>query len=555
MIGAARTVPLAHPKLLPVLLFVASAGFVLWRNTEVGVLVDIAYPLNIATRIAAGDVPYADFPLAHAPGEFLVQALLIKLLGPHFLVQIAYATILGGLATMLAYAISVRVLAHAMERPHALAAVLSLPLVPLGVYAIYPHPFYDADACIVVLLAILLILRALARPTTVLWVIAGATTAIPVFIKQNIGGAFLLAVVAALAVEAVARPTARRGVALFGAGFIGAVAVEVAILQVVVGLDHYVQWAWTFALAGRGLSFERISAFADPRVLWIGVLILAVGAAASRLPLRARGLALGAGVCVMLAAAVVVPRSLVPVPLLFPPILLAAAVVAVARAFRDGPTFETLLPVVLGLTTVGVVQSQGLGGSTFAAFPFLTLAVVSLTGECSGLIPMPSRLVPLTGALVAVVLTVAGGDYTLSNARLRFIDVNAPGPVTHSTFPSLTGLSARGPYIAELDAMLFWVRDNIPADDPITFLPGEDPSFYALSRRPRLPSVYFYDVATPYTPAEIGRFADATGLRWVIVKDRLQLNEEPPLEQAFVKALTEHATLVTSVGPYRVFHR
>ena len=79
--------------------------------------------------------------------------------------------------------------------------------------------------------------------------------------------------------------------------------------------------------------------------------------------------------------------------------------------------------------------------------------------------------------------------------------------------------------------------------------------FFALQRRPLLPSVYFYDVATPYTPAEMARFANDVGLRWVFVKDRLQLKEEPPLEQALVTELTRGATLFTRVGPYRVYKR
>jgi hypothetical protein len=89
----------------------------------------------------------------------------------------------------------------------------------------------------------------------------------------------------------------------------------------------------------------------------------------------------------------------------------------------------------------------------------------------------------------------------------------------------------------------------------MVFLPGEDPAFFALGRRPRMPSVYFYDIANPYSPAETARFADEVGLRWVFVKDRLQLHEEPALEQGLIAALTEHATLVTRIGPYRVYRR
>jgi hypothetical protein len=87
------------------------------------------------------------------------------------------------------------------------------------------------------------------------------------------------------------------------------------------------------------------------------------------------------------------------------------------------------------------------------------------------------------------------------------------------------------------------------------FLPGEDPAFFALGRKPALPSVYFYDVATPYAPSELARFADAVGLRWVIVKDRLQLTVAPPLEPELVARLTDRATLVATIGPYRVFRR
>ena len=161
----------------------------------------------------------------------------------------------------------------------------------------------------------------------------------------------------------------------------------------------------------------------------------------------------------------------------------------------------------------------------------------------------------MTGALLALFLIVSGTVYTVTNARLHFIDVDAPGPVMQSEFPSLTGLSARGPYLGDLDAILFWMQDNVPAGDPFVFLPGEDPVFFALDRRPALPSVYFFDVANPYSPAELARFADDVGLRWVFVKDRLQLTEEPPLEQSLVAALTEHATLFTRVGPYRVYRR
>ena len=554
VLGAGPAARLDRSYLIPLLLFTASAAFTLWRNTEVGVLVDIAYVLNIGTRIAAGDVPYAQFPLAQAPLEFLVQALLIRVFGPHYVVQIVYATILGGLATALTYTIARRLLEGAVAQPRVVATILAVPLIPLGIYAIYPHPFYDPDACLVILLGIAAIFVARDRPTRVGWLLAGALLAVPVFLKQNIGGAFLVLIALALGIEALWRAPRRAGFRWCLAGLTGGLSLEILALHLVAGIDNYVRWAWTFALSGRGVTTERLREFADLRLLIPAILVLLLVLASQRLAPLTRAAIFGAGLG-LFAIWVALASTLVGAPLLFPSILVAASALGLARATRDGPSFETLLPLVLTGTTLGTLQSQGLAGSTFGIFPLLVVALASIVRDLAFFVDRPLLIAPLAGVVVALVLTVSGGIYTLTNVRLLFVDVNAPGPVARSTFPSLAGLSARGPYIGELDMMLNWAHDNVPPDDAVVFLPGEDPAFYALGWRPRLPSVYFYDVATPYSPAELARIANEVGLRWVFVKDRLQLADEPPLEKALVAALTERATLVAQVGPYRVFKR
>jgi len=554
--SAGRAALLGRSSLLvPALLFAASAAFTFWRNTQVAVLVDISYIVNIATRIAAGDVPYAEFPLAQAPIAFLTQAVLIKAFGPHFQVQIVYASIVGGLATVLTYRIARRLIAGVVSQPTALAATLAIPLLPLGIYSIFPNPFYDPDTCFVVLAAIAAILAAIDRPTRLRWLLAGALIAVPVFVKQNFGGAFMVAALGALVVEAAARPSARAGLRWCLVGFGVALGAELLALQLVVGVDHYLAWALTFAMAGRGVALERINAFWDPALIWPGVLLLALVLATRALPLRLRVPVFIGTLLVTLVARATSPSSFLNVNTLLTPVLVAASVLAIVRAVRDGARFEIVLPLVLAGTAAGALMSLGLNGSAFGTFPLLVVAFAAIVRDLARFIQRPAQIAPLTGVLLASILALSGAAYTLTNARLLFADVNAPGAVVQSAFPSLAGLSARGPYIGDLDAILFWMRDNVPAEDPFVFLPGEDPVFYALGRRPRLPSVYFFDVANPYSPAEIARFADQVGLRWVFVKDRLQLVDEPPLEQRLIVALTEHATLVAQVGPYRVYRR
>jgi hypothetical protein len=470
-------------------------------------------------------------------------------------VQVAYASIVGGLATVLTYRIVRRVIDGVVSMPTALAATLTVPLVPLGIYSILPNPFYDPDTCCVVLAAIAAILGGIDRPTRKRWLLAGALIAVPVFVKQNFGGAFMVVALGALVADAAARPASRSGLRWCLVGFAVVLGAELLVLQLVVGIDHYLAWAWTFAMAGRGVALERVSAFWDPGLIWPGLLLLALALAARALPVRLRGRVFLGGLLVALLIRAWRPEVFLNPSNLLTPMLVAAAILAIVGAARHGARFETLLPFVLAGTAAGALMSLGLNGSSFGIFPLLVIAIATVVRDLHRLVERAAQIAPMSGVVLALLLTMAGTAYTLTNARLLFVDVNAAGPVVRSEFPSLAGLSARGPYIGELDEILFWIQDNVPAEDAFVFLPGEDPVFFALDRRPRLPSVYFFDVANPYSPAELARFADEVGLRWVFVKDRLQLVEEPPTEQRLVAALTEHATLVANVGPYRVYRR
>src|ERR1035438_4050866 len=87
-------------------LFLASAAVVLWQNAHLAVLWDTSYILDTAFRISLGQTPYRDFPLAHAPLTFLLQAALIRFGGRVFFHHALYAALVGGLGTVLAWRIA-----------------------------------------------------------------------------------------------------------------------------------------------------------------------------------------------------------------------------------------------------------------------------------------------------------------------------------------------------------------------------------------------------------------------------------------------------------------
>lgn len=144
------------------LLFLATAAFVLWQNSRVAVLWDLGYLLDTGWRIALGQVPYRDFPFAHAPLTFLLQAGLIRLGGRHYFLPIVYSALAGALATVLTWRILLLLIRGNSAFGRAdwwMALLMSVPLPLLGIYSVYPHPIYDGDCILSVLIALLLLVR------------------------------------------------------------------------------------------------------------------------------------------------------------------------------------------------------------------------------------------------------------------------------------------------------------------------------------------------------------------------------------------------------------
>ena len=140
------------------LLFAATAAVVVWQNSRLGVLWDLSFILEHAYRISLGQVPYRDFPLAYPPLTYVTQAALIKFTGPVFWHHVVYAAVVGGLGTVLTWRIVLRLLRGSVERPHLAAFLLSVPLIVLGIYCIWPDPSYDGDCAFAILASLLSLL-------------------------------------------------------------------------------------------------------------------------------------------------------------------------------------------------------------------------------------------------------------------------------------------------------------------------------------------------------------------------------------------------------------
>jgi hypothetical protein len=128
--------------------------------------------------------------------------------------------------------------------------------------------------------------------------------------------------------------------------------------------------------------------------------------------------------------------------------------------------------------------------------------------------------------------------------------------MVRSTLPELAGLSVRGPWIPEFERLMRFARQEIPVDDGLLLIPGEDLFYFTSGRRPQFPVLMFDHTVNPFSPEEIQRIARARNIRWLIVKNELQVNGEPVQDKATLLALLlQDFHLVRNLGIYDVYHR
>jgi hypothetical protein len=505
-------------------------------------------------------VPYRDFPFAHAPLTFLLHVAIIHVFGRVYFPHIACAALEGGIATLLTWRILLSLLRPLAERAWLLALLLAAPLVVLGIYGIYPHPIYDSDCILAVLAALYLLQHAEENP----WrnVLGGAACVVPLFFKQNVGLPFLLITLASVAVIAVFRRLQRHSVApqfWMLSGALVALAAALLVIHAAAGLHNYFYWTITFAaqrrLPGLGVILD---AYRQGALHWtIPAAIAGLVLVRTNSPRWARATA-----GVLIAAPflwTIMDLALTSDPddradqllSLWPHLLLLAAVLAVSnlcsRGLRTHPTLNTLLPVILLVTIHGAFLSQQLWGSTYAIWPLLMLLTAAM------LVQVAAIARPLA-VIVAATFLLCGGLYAASHERLSYIHLDSAE--NHATLPELRGLTTPGPWIPEFEELVGFTNAEIPANDAILLLPGEDPFYFATGRTPQFPILLFDPAADPYTPQQTLDEARTRNIRWLIVTRNLQLQALPqPDLPEVLSALQQDFVLNRSLTNYDIYRR
>ena len=428
--------------------------------------------------------------------------------------------------------------------------ILTLPLIFFGVHGIYPHPIYDCDCAFAILAAIFFLqhiqppageqespFRQWLRPS-----IAGAAAVLPVFFKQNMGLPFLLAVVGGtlfmLLQTATRKPVDPRSAiqpSTMLRFLVAAAASSIAgilLLQFTVGLGNYLQWTVHFAAQRRLPGFaDMISVYQQPSFWWTtptlgcGLIILHTRLA-RHLWIRILALSLACAPFVATLIFLFLSDDLddrADDLLALWPLLLVAAAISALFALRKGITLSRLLPFFVLAAIHGTFLSQQLWGSTYAIWPLLILLIATLLAEIP---PASSKIALVLASVISATFLVCGSLYALGHERLNYIQL-PDAPPHRDSLPALRGMATPGPYLADFEELVDFANNEIPPQDGILLLPGEEPFFYATGRIPRFPVQIFDQTTDPYSAAELMQEARKRNIKWVIVKTRLQSNADP----------------------------
>jgi hypothetical protein len=553
-------------------LFLVTAAFVLWQNSRLTILWDLSYILDSSFRISLGQLPYRDFPFAHAPLTFLLQAVLIRLTGRVFFHHVLYAAIVGGLGTAFAWRMILHTLRGRLASAWATALLLAVPLTVLGIYSIFPQPIYDCDCVFSILFGIYLLQRLTSqRPSLLRSLVTGAALVLPLFFKQNIGLPFLCITILCLAAlllfnrlrPALAEAPDAITLICVLAGTASALLAAALLLHFTVGIGNYIHWTIQFAAARRlpGLGL-MLADYRQPSLLWsLPAIALALVLLRLRQNLWARLVSLLLFALPFLWTILFLffqqesDERADNLLSLWPMLLLLSAALTL-YGLRRGPSLRLLIPVILLATIQGTMLSQQLWGSTYAIWPLLLLLVAEMiVFLATRPLPRASALASTLAAILSVALFVAGSLYAAGNERLSYAHISE-GELRHSSLPQLRGMALRGPYLPNFEELIHFAAAEIPPSDGLILLPGEDPFYYVTGRTPQFPVLLFDPATDPYSPSRLVELVRSRNIHWMIVKVNLQIEEDTiPQSAATHRLLEGEFTFYRELAGYRVYHR
>lgn len=213
---------------------------------DYGVLIERSY------KIFLGEVPYRDFPLPTTPLTYYLQAAVWKIFNPSIFWMKIYIAAANTLLVLLAVRFAQKIVNLDFR-------LLALVVVPIAVAwspgIILMRPWYDFDANFFGFIALFLLASGTFADRKSFFLLAGASAALSVYSKQNIGAGTTLAGFAFIAVQPGPLKDKFKNAVWYGAGLCVPSALLAAYYLKEGALGTAIEWIFVRAAGKTGDSF------------------------------------------------------------------------------------------------------------------------------------------------------------------------------------------------------------------------------------------------------------------------------------------------------------
>jgi len=516
----------------------------MWQTTRTTPLIDYSYQIENAYRIYQGQMPYRDFFLVVAPGTYYALAFLMCITGGYIhSIIVIYTAIISYITVLLTCTILTRL------TPARFLTIL--PLVPLIVssHSLYPYPIYDINAITVVLASIALYIhvRRYKTESPIFYLLIGLMSVITVFMKQNIGGVFVIVFGIGVLIDVWTRENVTRKRIISSILLLTGICIPLVMYCYYLlshnAYDAFVYQTFTFPKYSRNIV-QQIDILIQQYKLGLGYLhpshlyqlfttyqtvqfeelyrnsILILWTVLSILSMTISTIQLISGI-----------------------------------QKKHIPDIYSLLPFVLVPTALSSYLAHDIVGSSYSTWPVVMILLAYTFRSLSRMFHhVPWHIIHL---LVILFFTAVLSRAVVENNFLRYYYHYAGKNAYHANLPPIAGLSTPGPWIVNMEAMFDYVEKHIPKNESVVFLPGEDPFFAVTKRINPLPFVQLHYQTYPMDYNSIILMILDKQVEWIIVKKQLQVFPNLGLADPvyIIEGISSYYTLAQALEGYDVYSR
>ncbi|NQU34171.1 MAG: hypothetical protein HQ521_13140 [Bacteroidetes bacterium] len=199
------------------------------------------------------------------------------------------------------------------------------------------------------------------------------------------------------------------------------------------------------------------------------------------------------------------------------PFIIVLASIGIYKNIKDQNVEKHYLvsptsPIIMIIVANASFLSQGFVGSSYGIWPVFAI----LISYCyKNFEEMRTGL-----AIIIAILTFTLALNSINDSRLSFVDTKGPHTMAESSL--LSGLGTNGSWFNDLNEIEQYINTNIPENESIYFIPGEDPLYYLTGRTPKLNYFQLNSITLSRDLDSVYADINMAGIKWVIIKTKLQ---------------------------------